>query len=394
MRRLAIAIFLVSSPLAAAPGLAQTRGAAPPPAPQRGQKRAPAKPPTPLTLRQVVDALSALKNSSRVEDQITKAGGVQFEASPPVLDLLKQYGASPKLLALIPVPPLPPVVTVPKAGPLTIVCEPKDCAVAVAEKYGGTTAQNRKTINDLPPGETTVEVFADGYEHVSRRVLLEENQAKEEKFSLKRSAVDRQQSASASLVKALTSLGGMDGVAELADIEGTGAMHWTNSSGQVEQWPMTFNKHIGRDITVTYKTRDGQCVATVSTTAKQDCRGNLRNGGDKIAEQGTSLFLSYQPHEVIHALLKRPLVASESDDNRLESADTSDAYVLTLGNDGLPADLLYRIGDGAPIQVRYSNYINVSRGRYPGRITIGRVNAEPVWVFVITTVRSRVGRSQ
>jgi hypothetical protein len=391
MHRLAIAVFLISGPLAAIPEFAQTRGSAPP-APQRGQKRAPAKPPTPLTLKQVIDALSSLKNSARVEDQITKAGGVQFEASQPVLDLLKQYGASPKLLAMIPVPPPPPVVSVPKAGPLTIVCEPGDCAVAVAEKYAGTTAQNRKTISDLPPGETTVEVFADGYDHVSRSIRLEENQPKEEKFSLKRNAVDLQQSASAALLKAMISLGGMDGLAELADIEGTGALHWTNSSGQVEQWPLTFNKRIGRDITVTYKTRDGQCVATIASSAKQDCRGSLRNGGDKIAEQGTSLFLSYQPQDVLHALLKRPLAASETDANRVESIDASDAYVLTLGNDGLPADLLYRIGDGAPIQVQYSNYINVNRGRYPGRIAIGRVNAAPVWVFLVTTVRSRVGQ--
>src|SRR5262245_25574367 len=46
--------------------------------PQRGQRAAP-KPPTPMTLRQVLESLSATKSSSRVEDQISKAG-VQFRS--------------------------------------------------------------------------------------------------------------------------------------------------------------------------------------------------------------------------------------------------------------------------------------------------------------------------
>src|SRR5207249_3995979 len=121
------------------------------------------------------------------------------------------------------------------------------------------------------PGEVTVEVFADGYDHMTRRIRLDENQPKEEKFALQRSALVRQQSASASMLKALTSFGGTDGLAELADIEGAGVMQWTNSSGQLEQWPMTFNKRIGRDLAITFKSKDGgQCTASiVAASSKQ-----------------------------------------------------------------------------------------------------------------------------
>jgi hypothetical protein len=238
----------------------------------------------------------------------------------------------------------------------------------------------------------TLEVFADGYERMSRKTQLEEGKPLEEKFSFKRSAITRQQSASASLLKALANLGGTDGLAELGDIEGSGMMEWMNNAGQVEQWMLTFNKRIGRDITVTYKTKDGQCTASiVGQTAKQDCRGGLRNGGEKIAEQGTSLLLSYQLQDIIQALVKRPLMASETDDNRLESADAKDTYVLTLGNDSLPADLVYRIGTAdAPIHVQYGNYTNVNRARYPGRLAVGRLNSPPVWIFTLINVRSRV----
>ncbi len=348
-----------------------------------------------MTLRQVIEALSTLKSSSRVEDQIFKAGGVQFEATPATIDLLKQFGAGPKLIGMIPVPPLPPEPPRPKtAGPLTIVCEPKDCAVVIDQRFGGTTAQSQKTVTGLSPGDVTVEVFADGYEHATRRILLVENQPKEEKFLLKRSVLIRHQSASGSMLKVVTSLGGMEGLGELADIEGSGTMQWTNSAGQNEQWAMTFNKRIGRDLTMTFKTKDGQCTASiVAAASKQECKAGLRNGGDRIAEQGTTLFLSYQPHDVISALLKRSLLTSESDENRLESVDATDSYVLTLDSEGLPRELVYRIGDDPPIQVQYSNYLSLNKARYPSRISIGRVNTAPVWVFMLNSIRSRVARN-
>src|SRR5262245_34989094 len=105
-----------AAPAPAPPPPAQTqqqpqRGTAPattpqtPPAAARGQRPAP-KPPTPMTLRQVLESLSSLKNTARVEDLVSKAG-VQFQATPGVLDILKEFGAGPKLLAMIPQPPPP-----------------------------------------------------------------------------------------------------------------------------------------------------------------------------------------------------------------------------------------------------------------------------------------------
>jgi hypothetical protein len=391
-------LFLVTlvQPASTSAMSAQAQGT---PQPQRGQRGAPAKPPTPLTLRQVIESLSSLRNSSRVEDQISKAG-VQFQATPAIVDILKQFGAGPKLISMIPVPPPPPPPPEPPApklaGPLTIVCEPKDCSVVVGDKYEGPTNENRKTVSGLPPGEATIQIFADGYEHLTRRIQLEEGKTTEEKFSLKRSTLVRQESARGSLLKSLVSLGGVDGLAELGDVESAGTMQWTNSTGSVEQWTVTFIKRPGRDLAATFKTPDGQCTASIlGQAAKQECKGGLKNGGDKIAEQGTSLFLSYQLQGVLHALLQRPLIASEADDNRVESFDTKDSYVLTIGKDGFPTDLIYRIGDAdQPIQVQYSNYMNVNKGWYPGRISVGRLNSSPTWVFTMNTVRSRVVRGQ
>jgi len=375
---------------------AQSRGtptAGTPPA-QRGQ-RSPAKAPMPMTLRQVIESLYTLRNSSRVEELVSKAR-VDFQATPATLDILKQFGASAKLLSMIPPPVLPPSPAPPApklAGPLTIICQPKDCVFAIDDQYEGSTEHNRKTISGLHPGDATVQVFADGYEQLTQRIQLSEGKPAEQQILLKPSLLARQNSARASVLKALASLGGLDD-AELTDIEVDGTMQWTDSDGKVQQWTVAFNKHPGRNLSATFKTSDGQCTASISAqTTKQDCKGALKNGGDKIAEQASTVFLSYQLQDVLHALVQRPVVASEADENRVESMDTADSYVLTVGEDGLPAELVYRIGDKAPIQVRYSNYSAVNKGRYPHQIAIGRVNSAPVWVFNLKTVHSRIVRN-
>jgi hypothetical protein len=370
----------------------------PPPQTPRPAARGAAKAPTPLTLKQVLDSLSTLRNSKRVEDQIARAG-VQFRATPETVDILKQYGASAKLISMIPPPPAAPVPPQPPepkiAGALTVACEPIDCVLVVRDKYEGATEQGRKTIGGLQAGAVNVEVFADGYGHVARSVQMEEGKPREEKFSLKPGAAVRQQNARAALLKVILAFGGTDGLAELADIEGSGSMQWTSSNGGVEQWPMTFNKRIGRDLATTFKPREGQCNGSVAAkVVKAECRGGLRNSGEKIAEQGTSLFLSYQLQDVLNTLLTRPLTTSEEDESRIESADSQDYYVFTISKDGLITDLIYRIGEDPPIRIQYSNYLTVNRSRYPGRISMGRLNAEPAWVFTINNVRSKVGRSQ
>jgi hypothetical protein len=90
------------------------------------------------------------------------------------------------------------------------------------------------------------------------------------------------------------------------------------------------------------------------------------------------------------------LIVPDTDDKRLESSGDRDTYVLTFAAGGLPVDLVYRINGttgNVPIRVEYSNYISLNKGRYPGRIAIGRLNAEPVWIFTFNEVRSNVIRA-
>jgi len=382
---------------------AQERGSQvpnPPQQPPPARRGAPPKVQPPLTLREVIQSLLSLRNSSRVETLISTRG-IQFQSNPAVLDILKEFGASPKLLLLVseksqPAPEPPqPVVAAPVnkvAGPLNVVCEPKDCLVIV-DVYKGMTVQNKTTVTGLKPGDVDVQVFAEGYAGASQKIRLEEGKASEATFRLKRTDVNRQQAASVSMLKSLAALGGTDGIAEFGDIEGDGVLNWTNSAGQNEEWQMTFRKRIGNDLRMTFKSKEGQCTATVSAQgAKQDCRNNLRGSGENIAAQATSLFLSYQLQDVMQALVSRTLLASETSDDHLESPGQRDAYALTLDPNGLPVNLIYKSDQGTdiPIQVQYSNYMKLTNARYPGKVAIGRVNAAPVFVFTITNIRSNV----
>jgi hypothetical protein len=376
----------------------------PTPPPQAPKKAAPPKVQPPLTLRQVIESLLTLKNSARVESLVA-ARGIQFHSSPAVLDILKDFGASPKLLAAIsaaapPDEPPPPKEVEPVnkvAGPLNVVCEPKDCLVIV-DGYSGATKQNKTTVTGLKPGEVVVNVFADGFESANKKIRLEEGAPSEAAFRLKRTDLSRQQAASVSMLKSLAAVGGMDGIAELADVEGEGVVNWTDSAGKAQEWPMTFRKRIGNDLRITFKPKEGQCIASiVGSTVKQDCRGNLKGSGEKLAGQATSLFLSYQLQDVMQTLLNRTLIASETSDDHLESPGTRDAYSLTLDPAGLPADLIYKSDQGEaekPIQVQYSNYMKLNKGRYPGRVAIGRVNADPVFVFMITNLRANAASTK
>src|SRR5262245_42995491 len=164
--------------------LAQTRPA------QRG--RTPAPPPAatgPLSVSEVIEGLYSL-GSSRAEELVAKRG-VKFEGSPVLLSILKEFGASDRLLNLIPRPAAPPAKKF--AGPLTVICEPKDCGVIVDDKYYGLTEQGRKTVRGLTPGAATIQVFSDGYPGRTEKVQFVEDMPLELKVSFQGNSQVRQQ---------------------------------------------------------------------------------------------------------------------------------------------------------------------------------------------------------
>jgi len=126
---------------------------------------------------------------TKTEELVSK-NKVQFEATPEIVGILKELGATDKLISFIPKPrpqpqPIapPPVVEVPKiAGPLQVTCEPSDCMIVVNQRFYGLTEAHRKVVPELKPGPATVQVFTDGYEPQTQRVDLQEGRPAEARF--------------------------------------------------------------------------------------------------------------------------------------------------------------------------------------------------------------------
>ena len=71
-----------------------------PPQQQTGKRGVAPKVQPPLTLKEVIQSLLSLRNSSKVESLVS-VRGIQFQSSPTVLDILKEFGAGPRLLSMI-----------------------------------------------------------------------------------------------------------------------------------------------------------------------------------------------------------------------------------------------------------------------------------------------------
>src|SRR6187399_1668685 len=117
----------------------------------RGTQASPAQPVAPLGISQVIESLYSL-GVTRTEELVAR-NKVQFEATPEIVGILKELGATDKLLSLIPKPkpqpvtPPPPVVEVPKvAGPLRVLCEPTDCYIVINDRYYGLTESRGKVV--------------------------------------------------------------------------------------------------------------------------------------------------------------------------------------------------------------------------------------------------------
>src|SRR6185436_15858217 len=167
-----------AGPLNASQARGQARGAQPP-APQ---------PVRPLGISQVIESLYSL-GVTRTEELVSK-NKVQFEATPEIVGILKDLGATDKLLSFIPAPrpqPVapPPVVEAPKvAGPFRVICEPIDCYIVINDRYYGLTEAHSKVVPTLTPGTATIQVFNNGYDPQTQNIPLQEGRPAEARFQL------------------------------------------------------------------------------------------------------------------------------------------------------------------------------------------------------------------
>ena len=369
-------------------GASQARGT--------GRGAQPAAPqPGPLSISQVIESLYSL-GVTRTEELVSK-NKVQFEATPEIVEILKDLGATDKLLSLIPKPkpqPVapPPVAEAPKvAGPFRVTCEP-DCYIVINDRYYGLTEAHVKVLPALPPGNSTIQVFNNGYDPQTQKILLQEGRPAEARFQLTLTAESRLDKGQRFALDALRAIGGFQAVALLQEFEGDGSLEWKDEKGTTQQGTMKFTKNRDQELQLEVKTKDGgSCTSLVSgETSKDSCKGSLKNS-EKVVSAAAANLLLYEVQNVIASFLSgTPTLVGTSAAQQIEIPRGDGSYVLTLDEDKLPAELVHMRRGPTPsvIRVRYFDYGKISSGKYPTHLQVS-VDGNAIYTFTINGVSTR-----
>ena len=245
------------------------------------------------------DTIELLANGLNAETLIKKRS-VNFKATPAMLEVLRQYGATDALLSMIPKASPPPA---PVSGEVTLTCEPVDCDVIVGDRLLGSTKEKTLKLDSLAPGNTTFLVRAEGYEPQSQGYQLIEGTAREPAFHLKRTATERQHDATSALFQMMRLCGGVNGMATLwrgpltgtIRLEGKEPIDWSFSLSSSED-----------GYALALKPSSGNVPCTVSFDAQHispACKGRKRDESYLAAVTAASeLFRDAMPPFVIDSL--------------------------------------------------------------------------------------------
>jgi len=365
----------------------------------RGQARgaAPVTPqPGPLSISQVIESLYSL-GVTRTEDLVSK-NKVQFEATPEIIGILKDLGATDKLLSFIPMarpqPAAPnPVVEAPKvAGPVRVTCEPTDCYIVINDRYYGLTESHSKDVPALTPGTATIQVFNNGYDPQTQKIQLQEGRPAEARFQLNLTSESQVDKGQRLALDAMRAIGGFQAVSLLQEFQGDGTLEWKDEKGTLYQGSMKFTKNRDQELQLEIKTKDGgSCSSLVSgDTSRNTCKGSLKNS-EKFVSTAAADLLLYEVQNVIASFLSgTPAMVGNAAAPQIEMQRGDASYVLTLDQDKLPAELVHtRRGSTTSVtNVRYLDYGKITSGKYPTHLQIS-VDRNAMYTFTSNGVSTR-----
>jgi hypothetical protein len=391
IQKLAMVALLLSLPM-----LAQS----PPSRKTDDKKSKPCREPAPgrLSLADVAYLLNTPEKGCVVE--YVQKRGVRFGGDQQILEMLKALGASDELLKLIPAPPPlpPPPPPLPKvSGPLTIACQPSKCEVIVNDHYYGVTEDGPRVIKDIPAGMASIQVRSDGFEPEMRSVNLPEGSSHGENFVLRPTLTLRRQRGYSLLVRVVSAFGGVEGLAAISEMSGVGTAALPDEDQQLREWEMRF---VGRQgwPSMRFLSSQVECEAPASADVPTaTCEGKPKKAKleatrkaklEATTAKAAELFRDSQFATLLARLLTRAVIESDSEVRKIETEGGPDSFLLSLDDQGLPTEIVYRAKpDAEPLTIRYSKYLMENRLRYPGRIEVlESPNEKPLAVFTIGSV--------
>jgi hypothetical protein len=339
-------------------------------------------------------------------DRLSKAidnRGLTFKATPENLEALRRAGASAKLIELIQLrAPYKPVVTPkptpPAGGNLVLKCSPAECNVSIDGKLRGSTANGILQIKGLPPKQTVVDFEKDGYIGVQKTIAIAPGADVSNEVRLEPSEATKTQFGADLLSMTVQALGGDPGLADVASLSASGAAVVWNKDGQRTDW--TFNTLLKLPKMVLFDLESSSGKFWVSLIDDKYKSGGDRSklgglfGGssaDKsrppgIEEFDTSLrlFRDFQVSALIGRMrgsgYRVSADSGDPDDQgqfHLRSAGNAETYEVTLGREKLPILMKYEseLGLGTGLEIVYSDYVEVGKGKYPSTTEIKLADA-------------------
>jgi hypothetical protein len=296
-----------------------------------------------------------------------------------------------ELIRLIPEPPLPPKPSL--AGPLTIACEPANCEIVVNDRYYGEAEQGQKTINGLPAGPAIVRVSGPLREAEVRKTELQPDAAHREMFALRPVAEIRSVAGRELLNRTIRSLGGVEGLDMIAELEGHGAVEVKGPDGDSQEWTLHFVQRWD-EVTLRLAGKKGECTASIDTgPAEAACKGKLRGSPDEV--QAARIVLSFHRSQLA-ATLGRLVTASVTSASGAKPAFEAEAdgvsYRVEVGGQNLPAAMIYRPRKDVPaVKAEFSDYIEIEGARFPKEVAVTEAEdgKDRTTVFHLSEVKSR-----
>jgi hypothetical protein len=312
-------------------------------------------------------------------DLILNHSGVAFECTAEIREELRSLKASDAVLRAsgcpypVPAPPDKPKLNPSPAGPITITCVPEDCEVVVLGHTIATGDQGVKTIPTLPAGETIFEIRRAGFQSTQITALLKER--KSESFSITLAPLEssRRQWAIQALMKAVSSIGGFMGTAELFPLSAQGTVALSDDKGENRKYVVTARLWSPKAWSYSAVLNGKECSIGIPQTRKkktQPCDSNLQ---EALKTWGEYHF----PFVVERALSNSDSLSAER-----ERADSSgfaanvetirETTRIRLSETYSPVSVSirgHRAGD-VPVEVEYGDFAGVGGARYPRKVTI------------------------